>query len=144
MMKYIAGIDIGTNSVLYSLFEVKGSKIAKDLYFERHSPRIGSKLAKTDRPLITDTSYINLKKIIEKNIRHASKAGSEKILIAATNPFRLAQNGEEVKNRLEEELGCEIAILKPEREAYLSFLGAAGYIGENQTAVVIDMGGGST
>lgn len=144
MMKYIAGIDIGTNSVLYSLFEIKGSKIARDLYFERHSPRIGSKLAGNDRPLITDISYINLKKIIEKNIRHALKAGAEKVLIAATNPFRLAKNGGEVKKRLENELGCKIAILSPDREAYLSFLAAAGHLGKDQTAVVIDMGGGST
>jgi len=143
-MKKIAAIDIGTNSVLYSLFEIKGGKIGEESYFQRHSPRIGSKLAGQKRPIISEESYAALKKILTQNTGHALRHGADKILIAATNPLRLAQNGRKIRQRLESELESEIVILTPEREAYLSFLGAVGALRKDQTAMVIDMGGGST
>jgi exopolyphosphatase/guanosine-5'-triphosphate,3'-diphosphate pyrophosphatase len=143
-MKRIAGIDIGTNSVLYSLFEVKGKNIFREAYFKRHSPRIGRKLAGSRRPMITDENYAVLRRIISRNIHHARREGAIDILIAATNPFRLARNGREVKDRLEADLGCKIDILSSDQEAYLSFLAAAGKLNRNQTAVIMDIGGGST
>ncbi len=143
-MKKIAGIDIGTNSVLYSLFAVRGKRILEELYFERHSPRIGHNLAGQSKPEITDSDYRKLKKIIAANIRHAEEESADEILIAATNPLRLAANGREVKNRLESDIGYPVAILSSNHEAFLSFLAAAGRLNEDQTAVVIDMGGGST
>jgi exopolyphosphatase/guanosine-5'-triphosphate,3'-diphosphate pyrophosphatase len=143
-MKKIAGIDIGTNSVLYSLFEVRGTKIVNEMYFERHSPRIGSELSGRKKPVITEASYDRLKKILTKNIKHASRHGADDILVAATSPFRLARNGVEIKKRLDSQLGCNIEILSSEREAYLSFKAAAGNIKGNEAVMVIDMGGGST
>lgn len=143
-MKNIASIDIGTNSVLYSLFRIKGGKIAEEIYFERHSPRIGSRLAGGKRPVITDESYKKLEKILSRSCKHALRQGAEQVLIAATNPLRLAQNGHKIRQRLESELGYDIIILTPKREAYLSFLGAVGELRQNRTALVVDMGGGST
>jgi len=143
-MKKIAAIDIGTNSVLYSLFEFKGRRISSELYFERHSPRIGSKLAGQRRPRISEDSYLALNKILARNVRHATRNGADEILIAATNPLRKAANGPAIKKRLESDLKCEVIILTPEQEAYLSFLGAVGYLRKDRAAMVIDMGGGST
>jgi exopolyphosphatase/guanosine-5'-triphosphate,3'-diphosphate pyrophosphatase len=143
-MKRIAGIDIGTNSVLYSLFEVKGKSIFREEYLERHSPQIGRKLAGSRRPMITEGNYGILKRILYRNIRHAIREGAIDILVAATNPFRLARNGREVKDRLEADLRCTIDILSSDQEAYLSFLAAAGKLNRNQTVVVMDIGGGST
>ena len=140
----MAGIDIGTNSVLYSLFAVSGKRIVDELYFDRHSPRIGRALAGQSHPEVPDSDYCKLKKIIGSNVTHARKSGADQILIAATNPLRLAINGREIKKKLESDLGVRLDILSPDREAYLSFLGAAGRLREDQTAVVIDMGGGST
>ncbi len=143
-MKKIASIDIGTNSALYSLFEVRGRNIAGELYFERNSPRIGRQLAGKSRALITETSYSHLKKIMVRNIRHARRNDAEAILIAATSPLRRARNGREIKKRLESELGEKMVILSADREAFLSFLAAAGRPRKDRKMIVIDMGGGST
>jgi exopolyphosphatase/guanosine-5'-triphosphate,3'-diphosphate pyrophosphatase len=143
-MKKIASIDIGTNSVLYSLFEARRRNIGVELYFERHSPRIGRQLAGKSRPLITETSYSHLKKILVRNIRHARRNEAEAILLAATNPLRRARNGREIRQRLEKELGERVVILSPDREAFLSFLAAAGRPKKGQKVIVIDLGGGST
>ena len=143
-MRKIAAIDIGTNSVLYSLFEVTGKAALREIYFERQSPRIGNRLAGQRRPLISPASYENLKTILSRNIGHALNGGAQDIVIAATNPLRLARNGLQVKKRLQADLGYEVAILTSDREAYLSFLGAVGRLGKNKTAVLIDLGGGST
>ncbi len=142
-MQPIAAIDIGTNSVLYSLFALQ-NKILNEIHFERHSPRIGSRLKGATRPRINDDSYNNLLKILSRIIRHAKENKTDDFLIAATNPLRLAQNGPAVRKRLESDLGLPVEILTSAREARLSFLGAVGKLRPNQTATVIDLGGGST
>lgn len=141
-MKTIASIDIGTNSVLYSLFEIRRKTKIDEIHFERNSPRIGGKLK--GRRRITDESYDTLRRILKRQVKHAARNGAEEVLIAATSPLRLAENGREVKKRLETDLNCRVAILSANREAYLSFVGAVGRLKSNRTAVVIDLGGGST
>jgi exopolyphosphatase/guanosine-5'-triphosphate,3'-diphosphate pyrophosphatase len=143
-MPKIAAIDIGTNSVLYSLFRTIGRSQLRETHFERHSPRIGGNLKGKSNPLITEQNFTNLRKILTQNINHAKKSGASKILLAATNPFRLAKNAKEIKRRLDSDLGHNIQILSSDREAYLSFLGAVGKLRATQTAVLIDLGGGST
>ncbi len=143
-MDKIAAIDIGTNSVLYSLFEVKHGPDINEIHFERHSPRIGGMMAGRRKPTVTAENYANLKKILVRHVSHAIKNGVDDILIAATNPLRLAKNGRIIRNRLQLDLGHQVSILSSDREAYLSFLGAVGRLGKDETAVVIDMGGGST
>lgn len=143
-MRKIAAIDIGTNSVLYSLFEVRGRTRLDEIQFERHSPRIGGGLAGRGKPRITEDSYNGLRKICRRIILMARAGGAEEILIAATNPLRLAHNGRQIRKRLEEDLGCAVRILSADEEAHLSFLGAVGRLRPNGRAMIIDLGGGST
>ena len=143
-MRKIASIDIGTNSVLYSLFEIAGRRDLTEIHFARHSPQIGEKLKGARKPRISDKSYQKLSSILKTSIRHALEHGAEEVLIAGTNPFRLAENGRAIKERLDHDLGIPTTILSPNREACLSFLGAVGNLRSNQTAAVIDLGGGST
>lgn len=143
-MKNIAAIDIGTNSVLYSLFEVDSRSIINEIHFERHSPRIGRKLKGAQKPHISNDSYRRLLTVLRKNIRHAGAHKTENILIAATNPLRLAENGKEIRDRLTRDLGWPVVILSTAEEARLSVLGAVGRLRRNQTALIIDLGGGST
>ncbi|MDD4050721.1 MAG: hypothetical protein PHR28_02325 [candidate division Zixibacteria bacterium] len=144
VLMIIAAIDIGTNTVLYSLFSAGGKTGLKELHFERHTPRIGTRLAGGKRSRISEESYLRLRRILKKNIAHARKNGAQYILIAATNPFRLATNGRAVRKRLQSDVQCPIEIVSPAREAYLSHLGAAGRLDSDLPALVIDLGGGST
>ena len=143
-MKKIAAIDIGTNTVLYSLFAVAGRSRLREIHFERHAPRIGSRLAGAKRPRLTEETYRELYRILSRHVRHAKRNGAAEILLAATNPLRKAQNGREIARRLAAELGYPVTILTPSQEAFLSFLGATGGIHHKQITVVIDLGGGST
>ncbi len=143
-MKKLAAIDIGTNTVLYSLFAVRGGERLTELHFERHSPRIGQMLKGERRPQITEERYRDVQRLLKRHLNHAGKNGAEAVLIAATNPLRLASNGRAVQKRLQSDLGVAVAIISPEEEARLSYLGAIGGYDENRTALVIDMGGGST
>ncbi len=143
-MKTIASVDIGTNSVLYSLFEISGKSKLNEIHFERNSPRIGSQLKGAKKPRITKESYTSLLKILKRVVKHAEKNQADSILVAATNPLRIAQNGKEVKQNLEWDLGIPIEILTPDKEAELSFLGAAGPLSGTKEAMIIDLGGGST
>jgi len=143
-MKKIASIDIGTNSVLYSLFEIEDGTIAHELHFERHSPRIGQKLKGQKKPRITEDTYDTLCKILTRHRRHAIKHHAEAMVIAATNPLRLAVNGADIQKRLSAYLGNTVDILSPDDEARLSFIGAVGRLRHNQVRTVIDLGGGST
>ncbi len=143
-MKKIAAIDIGTNTVLYSLFAVGGRSRLKEIHFERHAPRIGRRLAGATRPRITAERYRELHRLLSRHVRHAAGNGAEEILLAATNPLRQAQNGRAIARRLATELGYPVTILTPSQEAFLSFLGATGGLRHRQTTAVIDLGGGST
>lgn len=140
----IAAIDIGTNTVLYSLFSAGGKTRLKEIHFERHTPRIGTRLAGEKRSRISEESYRRLRRILKNNITHARKNNAQHILIAATNPLRKAVNGRAIRKRLQGDLLCPIEIVSPAREAYLSHLGAAGRPDSDLPALVIDLGGGST
>lgn len=143
-MKRIAAIDIGTNSILYSLFEFRPGNDPNEIYFSRYSPRIGANLKEEAHPLISEKSFQSLNKILKKVVSHATKNRADDIIIAATNPLRLAHNGKQIRDRLQESLGCRIEILSSKKEAELSFVGAVGTLRKNQVRTVIDLGGGST
>lgn len=143
-MRKIAAIDIGTNSVLYSVFEVVRKQHLREVCFRRESPRVGSKLQIGGKANISNQSFDSLLKVLQGYLRHASGNNVQRVLIAATNPLRKADNGREVRDRLRDSLGLKVVILSPSEEARLSFLGAVGRLPKKKTAVAIDMGGGST
>ncbi|MEE9442434.1 MAG: hypothetical protein V3V99_07180 [candidate division Zixibacteria bacterium] len=141
-MNKLSVIDIGTNSVLFSIFDVKSN--IKEIHFKRFSPRIGENLKGNKHPRISDENYKNFLKMLKRLKTFSIKQGAERIIIAATNPLRLAQNGQAIRRRLEIDLENEVRVLSPEEEAYLSFIGAVGFHRGNKFAGVIDLGGGST
>jgi exopolyphosphatase / guanosine-5'-triphosphate,3'-diphosphate pyrophosphatase len=143
-MEKIAAIDIGTNSVLYSLFDIKSGPRLKEIYFARESPRLGGELYGKQTLIISPARYRTLVAVLRRFVRHARKEKAAAVLLAATNPLRRAANGKEIRLQLEKDLGQKVSVLSSAKEAYLSFLGAVGTLREDQTAVVIDMGGGST
>lgn len=62
----------------------------------------------------------------------------------ATEPFRLAKNGDEVVARILQETSVPVTILSQEEEGILGFIGGVGIAGvEPEKAVVWDFGGGS-
>ncbi|GJQ63781.1 MAG: phosphatase [Melioribacteraceae bacterium] len=143
-MKF-ASIDIGTNTILLLLAEADYCaplNIYNDInYYEM--PRLGKGLLPGEP---VNIKRINLMRQVLTNYRERIISyGCDKILVNATNAFRIASNSSELSDIVEEILGVRPNIIKGTDEAYLSHLGAVSpRISGNEKGAVIDIGGGST
>jgi exopolyphosphatase / guanosine-5'-triphosphate,3'-diphosphate pyrophosphatase len=73
----------------------------------------------------------------------ARELGADKFIGVATSAVRDARNGGDFVRRVREETGVEIEIISGEREALLTYKGAALGISVEDGAIVCDLGGGS-
>ncbi|GBD88021.1 exopolyphosphatase [bacterium BMS3Abin03] len=140
----IASIDIGSNTILLLIAKVEqyNNKIIPILN-EYRMPRLGKGLKpggkisgeKIERLIEILTGY---KKIIEFY-------RVDKIILTATNAFRLAANSKEIVQIVKSKFGYDINIISGEEEAEYAFLGALSAFESNDViSLVIDIGGGST
>ena len=139
----IASIDIGTNTVLLLVGSVneRTGEITPILN-EYRMPRIGRGLIpgkdiSNDRikslfEVLSDYQQI----IVEKKV--------EKVLITATNAFRIAANSSHIVDEIKAKFGYDTNIISGETEAEYAFLGAVPSFARNKTNLIIDIGGGST
>ena len=75
----------------------------------------------------------------------ANEVGCERLAIVVTAPGRMGSNPDDLLETLTQATGRWPVLLTPQQEAKLTFLGAAnGALGRGETAVVCDIGGGST
>jgi len=139
----LASIDIGSNTVLLLLAELDENLniIKEENFYEM--PRISQGLSESKRSITSDKIELLLK-ILRSYKEKVKIFGAEKVIVNATNAFRIADNSEEIKEIIKSELDWEINIISGEEEARLSFLGAASVINDSKDKLVIDIGGGST
>jgi exopolyphosphatase / guanosine-5'-triphosphate,3'-diphosphate pyrophosphatase len=138
----IASIDIGTNTVILLIAEIRNNNIVP-LINEYRVPRIGKG--------IESSKYISYEKITElihvlSEFNDLIKSyGCEVVLANGTNAFRLASNSLSIIQTIREKLGIQINIVTSLQEAKYSFLGAVSDISnKDNDNLVIDIGGGST
>ena len=135
----IAGIDIGTNTILMVIGEKYQTGELKFIRNEHSIARLGEGVDKThlikpeaiERAKIILTEYKNI--CDKNNVKYVSASG--------TSALRDAQNREEVINELSSFIGTEIKVITGEEEARLSYLGT---IEDDKLYTVVDIGGGST
>lgn len=139
----IASIDIGTNSVLLLIVEIRNSEIIP-LKEEIQIPRLGKYLSTTQN--IDEDLQNKLIKILKDYKSLAEIFEVEKIICVGTAVFRKAKNSCEVIGRVKNETGINLKILSPEQEAMLTFIGGISNFQEfyDNDFIVIDIGGGST
>ena len=135
-----AGIDIGTNTALMVIAEVRDDGTCTVLHDVHTLPRLGEGLLQrgsisTDSIARGIESMHTFRSILEQ-------AQPARVLVVATSAMREATNGRDVQQLLEEALGQEITIIDGTREAELTFQGAVG--NSPTPSLVIDIGGGST
>ena len=139
----IASIDIGTNTVLLLLAEAdKSSSELKTITNLYNMPRIGKGLQKGGT--ISPDKIELLVNILKEYKETSLKYKAERIILTATNAFRIAANACEIVSRVKNELGLEIEIIPGVEEAKYSYLGAAQAAKAGFKKLVIDIGGGST
>ncbi len=143
MAKRTAVIDIGSNSVRMVIYE-KTSRFAFHLLYE----------TKTKVRLSQDI-YQNNGNLQEKPMQRTIYALSDflsiinsfkarKVLCVATSALRDAPNKKDFINRVKKELKLSIKVITGEREAYLGAIACSNLLPEQDKALSIDIGGGST
>ncbi len=139
----IASIDIGTNTVLLLIAEVDlKNQTFTSLRNEHRMPRIGKRL-NPGLPINSD-KIKSLKTVLKEYKIIIDSYDVIKVILTATNPFRIASNRECIIKEVREEFNYKIKVISGEEEAYYSFLGATSGILDKDKFLVIDIGGGST
>lgn len=140
----IASIDIGTNTVLLLIAETDvNSKQIKTLHDEIRIPRKIGKGLKVNSPISKDKVDLLFKTLTEYK-KIIAKYSCEKVILTATNAFRIASNAGELVKKIKAELNMDITIVSGKDEAGLSYLGAVSSFPEQGKYLVTDIGGGST
>ncbi|MEJ5305979.1 MAG: hypothetical protein WHV63_08550 [Ignavibacteria bacterium] len=139
----IASIDIGTNTILLLVGEIKDDQIIP-LREEFRIPRLGKSISSTQ--MIEEDSQLQLIQILNEYKQIAQIYNVEKIICGGTAVFRKAKNSNEVIKKVLKETGILINVLSSEQEAVLTFLGGISNFNEyyDKDFIVIDIGGGST
>ena len=133
----VAVIGIGSNSVRMLLAEVGGGEMRR-IRRDREGTRLFAGLSA--QRCLSSGAMESTAAAVSRMAADARAAGAERIHLFATSATRDAANQAEFAALIAERAGLEMEICPGEREAALSFLGAAG----RGDCGVIDIGGGST
>ena len=133
----VAVIGIGSNSVRKLLAEVGGGEMRR-IRRDREGTRLFAGLSA--QRCLSSGAMESTAAAVSRMAADARAAGAERIHLFATSATRDAANQAEFAALIAERAGLEMEICPGEREAALSFLGAAG----RGDCGVIDIGGGST
>jgi len=141
MIKSIAVIDIGTNSIKFCI--AKSNGMAKPMLDSVHVTRIGENFQQSGQ-ISPSAMERNIKKINELCIQ-AQQYGVSEIIAIGTMILRNATNSDVFIQKVKSLCGIHIHVLSGDEEASLSYLAAilsVNHISGN--IFVLDTGGGST
>lgn len=138
----VAGIDCGTNSIRLLIADIEPGQPLVDVVRTMEVVRLGQGVDTTgefaqealDRTFEAAERYADLCR--EHNV--------EKIRFVATSATRDARNRDVFISGIQNRLGVTPEVISGQREAQLSFFGAASVIDVTDPVAVIDLGGGST
>ena len=140
--KRVASIDIGTNTILLLISEVKRGKI-HPLFEMETVVRLGEGLQK-NKMLLKEAMERGLQTLAQY-LKRCQAMEVQKIFAAGTSALREAKNSEDFLKGAKEKLNLSIEVISEEEEAQLSFLAVAKDLGEvKKPILVVDVGGGST
>jgi exopolyphosphatase/guanosine-5'-triphosphate,3'-diphosphate pyrophosphatase len=136
-------IDIGSNTTRVLVADASDGRLVEVLQ-RRAFTRIGRGLkpgAAIPRAKIEEVAGV-----VASHRELAAAAGASPVRTVATGAIRCAANRDEFVAVVGERGGVDVAILEPEEEARLAFLGATRTLAERLegTIGVVDVGGGST
>ena len=137
----IASIDIGSNTVLLLIAEVRDSQIFP-IINEYRMPRISNGLSKTG--VISEKSKEKLFEVLSEYAKIILEQKCEKVLVNGTQALRIAKNSESIKSEIKSRFGFNLNIIHGEQEAFLSFKGAISSFNDEKNYTLIDIGGAST
>ena len=141
--KYLAAIDMGTNSFRLIIARVDEEGNFKIIHKEKELIRLASHEGK-GLSLITDAEIITAIKALKK-FKSIADFYRAPIRAVATSATREAKNKHEFITQIKKETGIDVEVIEGHHEARLIFQGVQSSIPlKNKKAICIDIGGGST
>lgn len=141
----LAAIDIGSNAIRFQVSTVlannKDNPVFKKLEYVRFPLRLGHDVFSTNR--ISDKSVEKFKKLMKAYRLLLELYEVDDYMFCATSAMRESENGQELANQVQEELGITINIIDGNREAELINRAISSYLSD-KSYLHIDVGGGST
>ena len=140
----VAAIDLGTNSIRLLVAEpavdvsADFTELARDMVITR----IGQGVDRTG--WIDPDALDRTVGVLARYCRRARALHAGRIRVAATSAVRDASNRRELERAVRANAGTDLEVVSGEREAGLSFLGAADGLDRPPPFLVMDIGGGST
>lgn len=142
-MRNYAAIDVGSNSILLLIAEVRGRGISRTVLGVRETPRISAGLGRTG--LIDNHAITRLITAMRRFSLLCERYSVETLSCYGTSALRQAGNSREVISRVKNTTGMSIKVISGRKEAALTYLGAVtGLAGLKRSRVLIDIGGGSS
>ncbi len=143
MAKRVAVIDIGSNSIRIVVYE-KTSRFAFHILYETKSRVRLSEGAYQDGNNLQEAPMQRALDSLSNFITIISSYKARKTLCIATSALRDAPNKKDFILKVKNSLGLKIKIIDGKRESYLGAIACANLLPQQNNALSVDIGGGST
>ncbi len=138
----LAIVDIGTNTIKFSVFEVSGDGSSALLASDAETVRLGADIDQTGR-IGVDRERRAIAALQRFELA-AANLSADTLTGVATEAFRAAANGSNVLARIHSSTRWRLRVIDGLEEARLTFRGLEAALERFQACVVADVGGGST
>jgi exopolyphosphatase / guanosine-5'-triphosphate,3'-diphosphate pyrophosphatase len=141
----VAVVDLGTNTTRLLVADVQDGRL-EELEKQTTITRLGQGVDATGR--LADEAMNRVRETLDGYRQTIDRLNAEDVIAVATSAMRDADNGPEFRDELNRRYGIDARTISGDEEARLTFLGATSgrtAVAESPaSAVVIDIGGGST
>jgi exopolyphosphatase/guanosine-5'-triphosphate,3'-diphosphate pyrophosphatase len=136
-------IDIGTNTILCLIAELKGDGGFAVIDDRAEITRLGQGVDRTGQ--ISQEGEERSLQALRRYLERCRRLNVEEIIAVGTSALRDARNSVEVRARIKRQLGVAVRVISGEEEAGYAFLAVQkGLALAGQELLVVDVGGGST
>ncbi len=142
MPRRIAVVDMGSNTLKFSITEVDGSGSERVIHAHAETVRLGAGVAATGS--IDPERFDHALSALRGYESIARSFDVEACIGVATAALRMASNGADLLDRIERTTGWSVNVISGEEEAQLAFDGLARSLPEGLDCLLVDIGGGST
>ena len=138
-----AVVDVGTNTILLLIAELKGGGGFEVLEDRAEITRLGAGVGHSRR--IRPDALERSLKVLHRYLDRCRELSVHEIAVVGTSALRDALNAGDFQSRLKRELGLDLRVLSGGEEASYSYLAVQRGSGVREGEVlVVDVGGGST
>lgn len=139
----LAAIDIGTNSIHMIIVEAGGRHSFEVIDREKEMVKLGAGVFASNE--LSERAFDAGLETLRRYVQLADQRGVDEIITAATSAIREARNGGAFLDEVVRQTGISPEVISGAKEARLIFQAVRNAIAlQGDTALVLDIGGGST